>query len=264
MACSMTCRSTDHELLARYVRQSDHDAFAQIVQRYIGLVRSAAMRQTRDPALADDVTQAVMIVLARRGRTIPRSVSLASWLFTVTHHISRTAQRSRARRAVHERRAASERQGDHSSSSRVEPDLLELLDEAITTLPHLERGGVVLYYLNECSHQQVGEALGLSPEAARKRVSRGLQRLREHLVEQGIAVSAGLIASTMKSDALCAMGTPIESQVVKTAVSVALLCASDAPVNGGMASAILAQGVPAIHSVAKWKLAASIALLAAG
>lgn len=264
MAWRMTPRATDHELLARYVRRCDHEAFAQIVRRYIALVRSAAMRQTRDGAMADDITQAVMIVLARRARQIPRSVSLASWLYTVTHHISRNALRSRARRTVHEQAAASERQLDRSAPlSQVEPDLLDLLDEAITRLPHLERGGVVLYYLNKCTHQQVGEALGLSAEAARKRVGRGIERLREDLVGRGIAVSSGMIASTMKAEALAAAGAPVASATVKSAVSVALLCASDTPVNG-IAGAILAQGMPAIQTIAKWKLAASVALLAAG
>jgi RNA polymerase sigma factor (sigma-70 family) len=261
----MTSGATDQELLARYVRQRDHDAFAQIVQRYLALVRSAASRQTRDPALADDVTQAVMIVLARRGRQIPRGVSLASWLFTVTHHISRNALRGRARRAIHEQAAASQRLVDGSSPSQIEPDLRELLDEAIIRLPHLERGGVVLHYLNQCSHQQVGEALGLSAEAARKRVSRGVERLRAQLVGRGIAVSCGMIASTMKSEALAATGAPVAAaEAVRSTVSVALLCASDAPPVNGIAGAILAQGAPAIHSIATWKLAASIALLAAG
>ena len=63
----MTPRATDHELLARYVRRCDHEAFAQIVRRYIALVRSAAMRQTRDGAMADDITQAVNVYITAGG-----------------------------------------------------------------------------------------------------------------------------------------------------------------------------------------------------
>src|SRR5829696_2777599 len=100
---------SDRELVARYVGRQDHEAFAQLVHRYIALVHSVALRQTREPALADDVTQAAMIVLARRAREIPTNVVLASWLYTVTHHLASHALKSRARRTNHEYIAAQQR-----------------------------------------------------------------------------------------------------------------------------------------------------------
>src|SRR5689334_6757087 len=105
---------SDRDLIIKYVRRQDHDAFAELVRRYIALVHSAALRQTRDPGLADDVTQAVMIVLARRAREISSEVVLASWLFTVTHHIAQNALKSRARRTAHEQTAAEQRSIFHS------------------------------------------------------------------------------------------------------------------------------------------------------
>ena len=64
----------DHELLKAYARRQAEDAFATLVRRYLNLVFSAALRQTGEPQMAEDVTQVVFIILARKSRTIGRSV----------------------------------------------------------------------------------------------------------------------------------------------------------------------------------------------
>src|SRR5215218_4572972 len=110
---------SDRELVARYVGRQDHEAFAQLVHRYIALVHSVALRQTREPGLADDVTQAAMIVLARRAREIPHNVVLASWLYTVTHHLSQNALKARARRTAHESIAATQRVASHKEDPEL-------------------------------------------------------------------------------------------------------------------------------------------------
>ena len=98
---------SDHDLLRRYARDDDHAAFAELVRRYIGLVYAAARRQTRgDSHLADDVTQAVMIVLARRADAIAPGSILASWLLVVTRHCAQNALKIRTRQRLHEQRAA--------------------------------------------------------------------------------------------------------------------------------------------------------------
>jgi len=67
---------TDLELLARYRQQHAEDAFAELVQRHLGLVYSAALRQVRSPQLAEEVAQSVFIDFARSAarlkRTLPR------------------------------------------------------------------------------------------------------------------------------------------------------------------------------------------------
>ena len=60
----------DGELLQQYVQQRSEPAFSELVARHINLVYAAARRQTRDPSLAEEITQAVFIVLARRAANV--------------------------------------------------------------------------------------------------------------------------------------------------------------------------------------------------
>src|SRR4051794_2258210 len=92
---------TDEQLLAAYVATRSHDAFAAIVRRHVDLVYAAARRQVRDAHLADDVTQSVFIVLARKARSVPRG-ALAGWLLKTARYASFNAAKLEARRRARE------------------------------------------------------------------------------------------------------------------------------------------------------------------
>src|SRR5262245_51987784 len=95
----------DSQLLQAYVTQPSHELFALLVRRHIDMVYSAAMRQTRDPHLAEDVTQAVFIILARRAAVV-REGRLSGWLIGTTRNAALNAVRCQYRRRRHERQAA--------------------------------------------------------------------------------------------------------------------------------------------------------------
>src|SRR6476469_4826295 len=104
-------RINDRELLDRFTNASGSaseadEAFAQLVRRYSNLVHRAARRQVADPALADDVSQAVFILLARSARTLKREVILAGWLIRATRYAAKDALLSQRRRERRERKAA--------------------------------------------------------------------------------------------------------------------------------------------------------------
>src|SRR6187549_2943185 len=96
----------DDELLKAFVEQRDERAFAQIVERYIQIVYASARRQVRDPHLAEDVTQAVFILLTQKARTIRGGKSLAGWLVRAAQLCARAAARSEARLKHREGKAA--------------------------------------------------------------------------------------------------------------------------------------------------------------
>ena len=71
----------DHELLAEYARTESEAAFAALVARYVNLVYSAALRFTGNPHHAEEITQAVFIILARKAGGLRRGTVLSGWLY---------------------------------------------------------------------------------------------------------------------------------------------------------------------------------------
>src|SRR5262245_28038199 len=97
----------DHELLRQYVHDGSREALDALVRRHINLVWSTALRETRDPHDAADVTQAVFIVLMHRAAHLSDKVVIGGWLFKVTRFAAADARKRRARRQRHEQEAAS-------------------------------------------------------------------------------------------------------------------------------------------------------------
>src|SRR4051794_17008137 len=104
MKPSLDIDENDDALLRAFVATRDAAAFEALTRRHAGMVYSAALRQLRDAHLAEDVTQAVFIVLARQARAVRSGAVLPAWLFAVTRHACNNARRVLARRGDHEMR----------------------------------------------------------------------------------------------------------------------------------------------------------------
>ena len=102
----MTDMTNDFELLRAYVVDGSETAFRTIVQRHLGFVYSSALRQVRDPHLADEVAQAVFVILARKAGSLDSATLLPSWLFRTTRFASGSALRSVRRRQRYQQEAA--------------------------------------------------------------------------------------------------------------------------------------------------------------
>ncbi len=183
---------TDLQLLTRYDSQRDEDAFAEIVRRYVDLVHSAALRQVRSPELAEEVAQAVFIELARQARHLPSRPVLAAWLYHVTRRRAIDVVRREAGRRLREE-TAQELQAMNATAedwTHIEP----LLDDAMDALEETDRMAVLLRYFQNKPLREVGEAMGVSDDAAQKRVSRAVERLREFFARRGVTVgTSGLV-----------------------------------------------------------------------
>src|SRR5437667_12604102 len=118
--------ATDQQLLEDYRTRGTDEAFNALVQRYVDLVHSAALRQVRDPALAQDVTQAVFIVLARKGKALQGHPAIAGWLLRTTRFASLKALRAESRRRRIEQEAC---------EMNLNPDPTEPSWDQVATLP---------------------------------------------------------------------------------------------------------------------------------
>jgi RNA polymerase sigma factor (sigma-70 family) len=194
---------TDSQLLSEYVRAQDQRAFATLVERHSKLVYSAALRRTGDAHLADDVTQAVFVILARKAPALLGTSVLVAWLYKTTRYASMDALKLRGRRERHERKAAEMRVNAYDPEMEMKwPRVAELLDAAIDGLSESDRRAVLLRYYENRSFAEVGEQLGVAEEAARKRVNRATERLRAWLARRGAVTGMSLLV-TMLSTRLC-------------------------------------------------------------
>jgi RNA polymerase sigma factor (sigma-70 family) len=184
----------DIQLLADYAATGAHEAFAQLVKQRIDLVYSAALRQVRDPHLAEDVTQAVFVILARKAHVVAGSrVPLAGWLLTTTHWVSLDALRKLARRRKHERKAAHmtpEAREPQESTDDAWARLAPHLDAALAHLAALDRAAIVLRYVEDKSLREVAAELGVSEAAAKQRVFRAVEKLRRITGARGLSIGA--------------------------------------------------------------------------
>jgi len=187
-------RMNDLELLAEYTRNRSDEAFAAIVERYIRLVHSACWRQMGDAQLAEDATQMVFVLLSRKAASL-RHAELAGWLLTTAHYTCANMKRAETRRVRRESVVAM-----NPTASAVEPnnELLQLLDEGLLRLPADDRQALVARFLRDEPLRQVGEALGLSEDAARKRVERGLDKLRRFFQDRGIATDSAALTAVLE------------------------------------------------------------------
>src|SRR5664279_3341837 len=95
----------DLTLLREYAQGNFEEAFAALVSRHVNLVYSAALRQVRDPQLAEEVTQAVFILLARKAGSLGGGTILPSWLYRTAGYVSGSARKRESRRQNREQEA---------------------------------------------------------------------------------------------------------------------------------------------------------------
>jgi len=209
---------TERELLAQYVHTGDEEAFRRLVTTHIDFVYSSAKRRVHNSHLAQDVVQTVFMVLAKKASTIPANVALAGWLFTVTRYAAADALRSDRRRRRYEREAAQMAEALHDSGTDWE-QLAPHLENGLTHLAGGERDAVLLRYFQGKSMRETAAVLGITEDAAAKRVSRALERLRAFFGSRGIAIPAIAIASTVAARAVEAAPAGLAASVSSTAIA---------------------------------------------
>jgi RNA polymerase sigma factor (sigma-70 family) len=213
----------DAQILRRYAEHGAEDAFRELVDRHLPLVYSTALRVVAgDVHLAEDVSQRVFADVARKARTLARHASLAGWLHRHATYTASKVVRTERRRTAREQEAVSmsipgENDGAGVDWTQVEPHL----DQALDALGRADREAVVLRFLQRRDLRSVGQSLGCSEDAAQKRVTRAVDKLRRFLERRGVTLSAAGLSALLGSHATAAVPVGLVASVSTGAMAAA-------------------------------------------
>ncbi len=193
----------DSYLLRRYVRDGSQTAFATLVRRYGGLVHATCLREVDDKQLAEDVTQVVFLLLARRAPSLLHAASLAGWLFRAARFSARNALRRERRRKIHEQEVIADMTQAHFNGPPIPTwSLLEpLINAALASLRPHEQDVILLRYLEGASWRETAARLGLAEDAAQKRGTRAVDKMRRFVNRQGLMLSLAALTALLSEEA---------------------------------------------------------------
>lgn len=209
----------DRALLDRYARHHDEDAFKELVRRHVSFVHAAALRQVGgDAHAADDVTQSVFTDLARKARRLTGHPVLKGWLFTSTRYAAAKFVRREQLRRSRETKAFT-LQITEAASARSWDEIRPEFDAVLAALREKDRTALLLRFFESNSYAQIGVRLNVSEDAARMRVERALNQLRDRLARRGITSSSAALASLLTSQATIAAPAGLAQSVASTALA---------------------------------------------
>jgi RNA polymerase sigma factor (sigma-70 family) len=248
----------DMVLVREYAASQSEQVFETLVSRHVSLVYSAALRQARDAQLAQEITQAVFIILARKAGSLSPKTILSGWLYRTARFAAADALKIQRRRQLREQEALMEGVFQNEPDAAWE-QLSPLLDEAMAALRDKDRDAIVLRFFENKSLQEVGAALGLEERAAQKRVARGLEKLHAFFARRGVDSTAMGIGETISANS-------IQAAPVALAKTISVVAAAKGAAAGGSTLALV-KGALKIMAWTKAKtavVAAAAVILAAG
>ena len=210
--------SDDMVLVREYAQSNSEQAFATLVSRHVNLVYSVALRQVRDPNLTEEITQAVFIILAGKAKSLSQKTILTGWLCRTARYVSDRALRAERRRQFREQKAHMESMLNESEPG-VWNEIAPLLDEALNCLGEKEHDAVVLRFFDGKELKQVGDAMGTTEDAARMRVNRGVEKLRNFFTKRGVTLSATTIAGAVAANSVQAAPAGLAATITAAALS---------------------------------------------
>ena len=209
---------TDQQLLRDYTGHRSEAAFAELVRRHVDFVYSVALRMVRDAHLAEDVTQNAFVALAQNaGQLTDRSV-LSGWLHRTAQNLAANAVRSEVRRRAREQEAAAMNELFAAEPEATWEHIAPHLDAALGELSEPDRDALLLRYFERKSAREMAQTFGTSEDAAQKRVSRAVERLRDFFSKRNVTVGASALAVLISANAVQAAPVGLAVTIATTAV----------------------------------------------
>src|SRR4051812_7266763 len=191
----------DSALLKEYVEHGSEEAFATLVSRHVNKVYSIALRHTRNAHQAEEITQAVFVILARKSRQLGKRVILSGWLCRTARLSAVTFVRSEIRRTRREQEAHMQNLLNESESE-FWPQITPLLDAAMAGLSEADHDAVALRLFDDKSMKEIGAALGASEDAVKMRVNRAVEKLRIFFTRRGIVCSTAALTAAISANSV--------------------------------------------------------------
>jgi uncharacterized protein (TIGR03435 family) len=248
----------DMELLREFVTRQSDRAFETLVTRYINLVYSTALRQVRDPHLAEEITQAVFIILARKAGLLGAKTILPSWLHRTAVFAAADVLKQQRRREHREQEARMKSEMQTAAPDPAWELISPLLDEALVQLGDKDRQAVVLHFFQKKTFAEVGGVLGMTEDTARRRTNRALEKLRKIFSRHGVNSTTAILSGGLAANSLQLAPALLAKSVTAVALTKGATAAGS--------TLILTQETLKIMAWTKTKiaLAAAVCLLLAG
>jgi RNA polymerase sigma factor (sigma-70 family) len=200
------------------VNHDSEEAFAALVTRHVNKVYSVALRHTGNRRQAEEISQAVLVILARKSQHLGKRVILSGWLYQTARLTAANYLRTEMRRLNREQEA-------YMQSILNEPEseawrqIAPLLDDAMGRLGEKDRNAIVLRFFENKNLREVGQALGASEDAAKMRVNRALEKLRKFFTKRGVALSGAVIAGAVSANSVQAAPVALAKAISVVAVA---------------------------------------------
>ncbi len=211
--------ASDMALVRQYARGNSEPAFAELVCRHINLVYSVALRYTGQAQDAEDVTQAVFIILARKADGLRGKTILTGWLYEVTRFTAMKFLRTTTRRRIREQEAYLQSALNDPDTGKAWQQVGPLLEEAMTRLGEKDRLLLALRFFENKSGAKAAALLGMQEWAARKRMERAVEKLRLFFDRRGVKISADVLTGAISANSVQAAPVALAKSVTAVAMA---------------------------------------------
>jgi RNA polymerase sigma factor (sigma-70 family) len=237
--------TTDQQLLRQFAESRADGPFEEIIRRHVDLVYSAAKRLVVDPHLAEDVSQAVFAALAQEPLEVARKLQsgapLSGWLHLTTRNIAAKTVRTEMRRRAREEKASAMNECPPADHDPEWNQLAPQLDHALSELSEKDRDALLLRFFEHKTAREIGQCLGVSEEAAQKRVRRALEDLRAIFMRRGLTLPSAALGACLTANSVQASPLALADAIAK-----GVLFSGKALASGGASSSVFSKLLPSL------------------
>jgi RNA polymerase sigma factor (sigma-70 family) len=251
-------RESDRDLLRRFARHRDEDAFAALVRRHGAMVRGVGLRVLHRHQDAEDICQATFLLLARKINVVSWRESVANWLYSAAYHLALQARDCASRRNAREIKVTPKPPPDAMADITLR-ELQTVLDEELTRLPRKYRAPILLCCLEGKARDEAAKCLGWTPAILKSRLEEGRELLRRRLARRGLTLAAMLAGVTLTSELQAALPTVVVRATSRAALQILAGQATADAVSANVTALI--QGAVQTMFVTKLKITISLMLL---